>query len=243
MAKVRKEELVLQFEKNFKNKMKELHLTYHDISIYQQAFSHSSFINDYNMERIEHNERLEFLGDAVLELTVSRYLFDEYPQLPEGDLTKMRATMVCEPSLVIFAQQIELMPLILLGKGEEKTGGRTRPSLVADVFEAFVGAIYLDQGLETVWKFAEAVIFPHVKDQQHLGVIDFKTKLQEYVHQNYLGVITYRIAKEDGPAHNKTFTSEIIINGKPVSQGEGRTKKESEQKAAEQAYLQMTHKE
>ncbi len=243
MTKVRKETLIAEFQENFAKKMKALNLTYDNMSLYQQAFSHSSFINDFNMDRTEHNERLEFLGDAVLELIVSRYLFDAFPKLPEGELTKMRANIVCEPSLVVFAQHIDLMPLILLGKGEEKTGGRTRPSLVADVFEAFVGALYLDQGLEAVWQFAEAVIFPHVKGRQLIGVVDFKTKFQEYVHQNYLGVIKYRVAKEEGPAHNKTFTSEILLNGEAVSRGEGRTKKESEQKAAEQAYLLMTHKE
>ncbi|ARJ51674.1 ribonuclease III [Staphylococcus lutrae] len=243
MTKARKEMLIAQFQEKFKTKMEEWELQYNDITLYQQAFSHSSFINDFNMARTEHNERLEFLGDAVLELTISRYLFDTFPQLPEGDLTKMRATIVCEPSLVIFAKQIELMSLILLGKGEEKTGGRTRPSLVADVFEAFIGALYLDQGLSVVWQFAETVIFPHVKDKQLTGVIDFKTKFQEFVHQHYLGIIQYRIVKEDGPAHNKMFTSEILLNGKSVSQGEGRTKKESEQKAAEQAYVLMTHKE
>ena len=135
--------------------MNEWGFNFNNIDMYQQAFSHSSFINDFNMNRLDHNERLEFLGDAVLELTVSRYLFDKHPHLPEGNLTKMRATIVCEPSLVIFANKIDLNELILLGKGEEKTGGRTRPSLISDAFEAFVGALYLDQGLDTVWKFAE----------------------------------------------------------------------------------------
>ena len=159
-----KEQIEQSFRTQFATKMKELKLPYENIALYQQAFSHSSFINDFNMNRLEHNERLEFLGDAVLELTVSRYLFDKYPDLPEGNLTKMRATIVCEPSLVIFANKINLNELILLGKGEEKTGGRTRPSLVSDAFEAFVGALYLDQGLTVVNQFAQQVIFPYVED-------------------------------------------------------------------------------
>ncbi|MCS4486241.1 ribonuclease III [Staphylococcus americanisciuri] len=223
--------------------MNELGLPYDNIAIYQQAFSHSSFINDFNMNRLMYNERLEFLGDAVLELTVSRFLYDQYPQLPEGDLTKMRATIVCEPSLVIFATNINMNPLILLGNGEEKTGGRTRPALVADAFEAFVGALYLDQGLEVVRHFAEQVIFPYVEGDTLMGVVDFKTKLQEYIHQLHLGRLTYRVVKEEGPAHNKEFTSEVLLNDEPISIGQGRTKKESEQKAAEQAYVKMTSKE
>ncbi|MBI5974580.1 ribonuclease III [Staphylococcus canis] len=243
MANHRKQSLIDQFQNQFKMKMKELNLQYSDISIFQQAFSHSSFINDFNMKRLDHNERLEFLGDAVLELTVSRFLYDQYPHLPEGDLTKMRANIVCEPSLVIFANKIQLNTLILLGKGEEKTGGRTRPSLVADVFEAFIGALYLDQGLEAVKTFAEYAIFPFVEGDQLMGAVDFKTKFQEYVHQKYLGHLQYQIIQEDGPAHNKQFTSEVQLNHKPIAQGVGRTKKESEQKAAEKAYLALSQKE
>ncbi|WP_341775792.1 ribonuclease III, partial [Staphylococcus epidermidis] len=203
---------------------------------------HSSFINDFNMNRLEHNERLEFLGDAVLELTVSRYLFDRHPHLPEGNLTKMRATIVCEPSLVIFANKIKLNELILLGKGEEKTGGRTRPSLISDAFEAFVGALYLDQGLDSVWTFAEKVIFPYVEDDELVGVVDFKTQFQEYVHSQNKGDVTYQLIKEEGPAHHKLFTSEVILENKAVAEGKGKTKKESEQKAAEQAYKLMKNK-
>ncbi|MGV3041728.1 ribonuclease III [Staphylococcus rostri] len=243
MAKLSKEALVKNFREKFDEKMQELGLPYNNIEIYQQAFSHSSFINDFNMARLMHNERLEFLGDAVLELTVSRYLYDQYPHLPEGNLTKMRATIVCEPSLVIFATNIDMNPLILLGNGEEKTGGRTRPALVSDAFEAFVGALYLDQGLDVVRQFAERVIFPNIEGDTLMGVVDFKTKLQEYIHQYHLGQLAYRVTKEEGPAHNKQFTSEVLLNQKAIAVGEGRTKKESEQKAAEQAYVKMTNKE
>lgn len=229
-------QMIKDFQYKFNEKMKMLDLSYTHLDVYQQAFSHSSFINDFNMDRLAHNERLEFLGDAVLELTVSRYLFDKYPNLPEGNLTKMRATIVCEPSLVIFANKIELNQLILLGKGEEKTGGRTRPSLVSDAFEAFIGALYLDQGLDVVWKFARKVIFPYVEHNELIGVVDFKTQFQEYIHSQSKGDVTYRLIKEEGPAHHRLFTSEVILENKAIARGQGRTKKESEQKAAESAY-------
>ena len=235
----KKIEMVNDFQQQFAKKMNELGFTYSNIDLYQQAFSHSSFINDFNMDRLAHNERLEFLGDAVLELTVSRYLFDKHPDLPEGNLTKMRATIVCEPSLVIFANKIELNQLILLGKGEEKTGGRTRPSLVSDAFEAFVGALYLDQGLDVVWQFAEKVIFPYVEDDELVGVVDFKTQFQEYVHSQNRGDVIYRLIKEEGPAHHRLFTSEVILENEAVATGQGKTKKESEQKAAESAYSKL----
>ncbi|MGS0663907.1 ribonuclease III [Staphylococcus arlettae] len=234
--------MVKGFRERFQHKMTELNLQYNNVELYQQAFSHSSFINDFNMNRLEHNERLEFLGDAVLELTVSRYLFDKYPELPEGNLTKMRATIVCEPSLVIFAKKIRLNDLILLGKGEEKTGGRLRPSLVSDAFEAFVGALYLDQGLDSVWYFAERIIFPFVEADVLDGVVDFKTQFQEFVHQQNKGDVTYRLINEEGPAHHRLFTSEVILEDTAVAEGKGKTKKESEQKAAEKAYKTMKSK-
>lgn len=238
----KKIDMVKDFRERFQHKMTELNLQYNNVELYQQAFSHSSFINDFNMNRLEHNERLEFLGDAVLELTVSRYLFDKYPELPEGNLTKMRATIVCEPSLVIFAKKIRLNDLILLGKGEEKTGGRLRPSLVSDAFEAFVGALYLDQGLDSVWYFAERIIFPFVEADVLDGVVDFKTQFQEFVHQQNKGDVTYRLINEEGPAHHRLFTSEVILEDTAVAEGKGKTKKESEQKAAEKAYKTMKSK-
>ncbi|MCE5037878.1 ribonuclease III [Staphylococcus auricularis] len=239
MSQHKKSEMVAQFRAQFAKKMEELSLQADDIELYQQAFSHSSFINDFNMNRLDHNERLEFLGDAVLELTVSRYLFDKYPNLPEGNLTKMRAAIVCEPSLVIFANKINLNELILLGKGEEKTGGRTRPSLVSDAFEAFVGALYLDQGLEAVQRFSEKVIFPFVEEDELEGVVDFKTQFQEFVHRQNSGEVSYRLVKQEGPAHHRLFTSEVMLDDQPVATGQGKTKKESEQKAAERAYKSM----
>ena len=239
MATNKKAAILNVFQEKFERTMQALDLPHTNNALYQQAFSHSSFINDFNMNRLEHNERLEFLGDAVLELTVSRYLFDKFPTLPEGNLTKMRATIVCEPSLVIFAKKIQMQDLILLGKGEEKTGGRTRPSLISDAFEAFVGALYLDQGMETVWRFAETAIFPYVEDDELTGVVDFKTQFQEFVHQQNRGDVSYKLIKEEGPAHHRLFTSEVRLEGQAIAEGKGKTKKESEQKAAEKAYKSM----
>ena len=128
---------------------------------------------------------------------------------------------------MIFANKIKLNELILLGKGEEKTGGRTRPSLISDAFEAFVGALYLDQGLDSVWTFAEKVIFPYVEDDELVGVVDFKTQFQEYVHSQNKGDVTYQLIKEEGPAHHRLFTSEVILENKAVAEGKGKTRQQN----------------
>ncbi|UBH09527.1 ribonuclease III [Macrococcus armenti] len=210
------------------------------IELYIQAFSHSSFINDFKLAKVEDNERLEFLGDAVLELMVSQYLFQKHPDIPEGKLTKLRAAIVCEPSLVTFAKLLNFDQLILLGKGEEKTGGRTRPSLIADAFEAFVGALYLDQGHDMTKQFFDYFIFPEITEELMHGLIDYKTYLQEYIHKLKNLQVTYHLIKEEGPAHFKTFTSEVRIEGEMIGIGAGRTKKESEQKAAQAALNLLT---
>ena len=138
-------------------------ITFTDEKLLIQAFTHSSYVNEHRKPH-EDNERLEFLGDAVLELTVSQYLFQKYPTMSEGELTKLRAAIVCEPSLVRFANELSFGSLVLLGKGEEMTGGRERPALLADVFEAFIGALYLDQGLETVWEFLKEIVYPKINE-------------------------------------------------------------------------------
>ncbi|MCO4096368.1 ribonuclease III [Macrococcoides canis] len=211
-----------------------------NVELYVQAFSHSSFINDFKLDKNKDNERLEFLGDAVLELMVSQYLYQQHSDLPEGRLTKLRAAIVCEPSLVTFAKMLKFDQLILLGKGEEKTGGRTRPSLIADVFEAFVGALYLDQGHDVTKKFFNDYIFPAITDELLHGLIDYKTYLQEYIHKTKNLQVTYRLVKEEGPAHFKAFTSEVYVEDKVIGSGTGRTKKESEQQAAQAALLLLT---
>lgn len=208
-----------------------------------QAFTHSSYVNEHRSKLYEDNERLEFLGDAVLELAVSQYLYKNYPKMSEGELTKLRAAIVCEPSLYQFAKELTFHEVILLGKGEELTGGRHRPSLLADVFEAFVGALYLDQGFDQVVRFLENYIFPKIKKGAFSHTMDFKSQLQEIVQSKNLGLIEYKIVNEIGPAHNRYFVSAVYIDGKKVGQGEGKSKKEAEQEAAEKAIFYLEKKQ
>jgi ribonuclease III len=205
----------------------------------KQAFTHSSYVNEQRSSQLEDNERLEYLGDAVLELSVSEYLFRTYPHRTEGELTKIRASIVCEPSLMAFAEQLEFGSYMFLGKGEELTGGRTRPAMLADVFEAFIGALYLDQGLEAVRRFLQKVVFNELQDEAKLQVTDFKTQLQEYTQHHGMGVLEYRIVDERGPAHERQFVSEVRMEGAVLGQGLGRSKKEAEQQAAAQALISL----
>lgn len=204
-----------------------------------QAFTHSSYVNENRNFKCQDNERLEFLGDAVLELTVSKYLFLHFPKMSEGEMTKLRAAIVCEPSLVKLAEDLEFGPLILLGKGEEITGGRERPALLADVFESFVGALYLDQGIDAVYRFLSVFVFPKIDAGIFTQVVDYKSQLQEFVQHDGLGEIQYRIIEEKGPAHNREFVSEVFIKDQPYGLGIGRSKKEAEQKAAHKALKQL----
>lgn len=200
-----------------------------------QAFTHSSYVNEHRKKPYDDNERLEFLGDAVLELTVSQFLYNKYPTMSEGELTKLRAAIVCEPSLVAFANELNYGEYVLLGKGEEMTGGRTRPALLADVFEAFVGALFLDKGIEVVIKFLEEVVFPKIDAGAFSHVMDFKSQLQEHVQRDGSGMIEYKILQERGPAHNREFVSQVILNGAEIGEGTGKSKKEAEQHAAQMA--------
>jgi ribonuclease-3 len=201
----------------------------------KQAFTHSSYVNEHRSANHKHNERLEFLGDAVLELTVSEYLYRTFPHRPEGELTKLRAAVVCEPSLVKLAEQLNFGAYVLLGKGEEMTGGRTRPALLADVFESFIGALYLDQGLEAVQNFLHQYVFPHMSFDGKSQFTDYKTQLQELTQQHGLGQLEYKIVDERGPAHEREFVAEVQMNGSLLGRGTGRSKKEAEQQAAAEA--------
>ena len=187
--------------------LKKYHLTFKNEKLLKQAFTHSSYVNEHRKKPYEDNERLEFLGDAVLELTVSEYLFTKYPVMPEGKLTKLRAAIVCEPALVTFANELSFGELILLGKGEEMTGGRTRPALLADVFEAFIGALYLDQGIDTTVSFLERTVFPKIDAGAFSHVMDFKSQLQEQIQRDGSGILEYKILEERGPAHSREFIS------------------------------------
>ncbi|MDQ0217110.1 ribonuclease III [Peribacillus cavernae] len=208
----------------------------------KQAFTHSSYVNEHRRKPNEDNERLEFLGDAVLELTISNFLFSKYPMMSEGELTKLRAAIVCEPSLVFFANSLSFGELVLLGKGEEMTGGRERPALLADVFEAFIGALYLDLGLETVLQFLENVVFPKINEGAFSHVMDYKSQLQELVQRNGVGVLEYRVLQEKGPAHNREFVLIVSLDGKIMGTGTGKSKKEAEQLAARHALTVIKEK-
>lgn len=224
---------------NFARLQEKIGVRFHDESVLRQAFTHSSYVNEQRGKRIQDNERLEFLGDAVLELTVSQFLYKTFPKMSEGEMTKLRAAIVCEPSLVKFAELLQFGDLVLLGKGEELTGGRQRPALLADVFEAFVGALYLDQGLDAVFAFMERYVYPRVDKGEFAQVTDFKSQLQEFVQQDNLGDIQYRIVEEKGPAHNREFVSEVLLNSRALGIGTGRSKKEAEQQAAARALIRL----
>ncbi|MET3575262.1 ribonuclease III [Bhargavaea ullalensis] len=226
-------------QRKFEGFQEEFEITFSDPSLLYKAFTHSSYVNEHRKRIRDDNERLEFLGDAVLELTVSRFLFDTYPSMSEGELTKLRAAIVCEPSLVQFASELGFGRYVLLGKGEEQTGGRTRPALLADVFEAFVGALYLDHGFDEVLKFLEGVVFPKVKVGAFSHVMDYKSQLQEIVQQKSGGNLQYQIIEEKGPAHDRIFVSSVSVDHEELGKGEGKSKKEAEQLAARHAIAEL----
>ena len=214
---------------------KELGVEFTNPDLLYQAFTHSSYVNEHRRKFYKDNERLEFLGDAVLELSVSQYLFQKFSSMSEGELTKLRAAIVCEPSLVVFANELNFGKYVLLGKGEEVTGGRERPALLADVFESFVGALYLDQGLQAAVTFLERVVFPKIEVGAFSHVMDYKSQLQEMVQQMNNGSLSYEIVEEKGPAHNRTFVSSVRLGEEELGEGKGKSKKEAEQKAAQVA--------
>ncbi|MGG3738663.1 ribonuclease III [Aeribacillus pallidus] len=222
-------------DEKFKTFQEMIGIHFTNEKLLKQAFTHSSYVNEHRKKPYEDNERLEFLGDAVLELTISQYLYEKYPTMSEGELTKLRAAIVCEPSLVSFANEWKFGDYVLLGKGEELTGGRTRPALLADVFEAFIGALYLDKGLHEVISFLEKVVFPKISAGAFSHVMDYKSQLQEFVQRDAAGTIEYKILQEKGPAHNREFVASVSLNGTVLGQGKGRSKKEAEQHAAQEA--------
>lgn len=203
---------------------------FHNKTLLSTALVHSSFSNEHRKENIPDNERLEFLGDAALELASSRYLYERFPDEPEGVLSRRRAALVCEPSLAECARSVNLGDYLQLGKGEEKNNGRTRDSLLSDAFEAVIGAMFLDGGFEP----AEAFVRKYVMDKMidHPVYSDSKTKLQELIQGGTADSISYELVSEDGPEHDKTFVVQVRINGKVLGSGSGRSKKYAEQMAA-----------
>lgn len=228
-------EKLAEFNRLFKAFTAQLNIKVDNLMLYQQAFMHSSYINDLGLDKRYNNERLEFLGDAVLELMVSDHIFNKYEALPEGKLTKLRANIVCEPSLVVFASQLNMEALILLGRGEEKTGGRQRPSIVSDAFEAFLGALFLDQGTVGVEEFLSTHVYPEIKSSDYNAVVDYKTRLQEYAHSAYKNSVSYELVNASGPSHHRKFETTASLGNKVLGHGQGLTKKESEQQAAKSA--------
>jgi ribonuclease-3 len=214
-------------------------IVFHDVSLLEQAFTHSSYVNEHRNLQLSDNERLEFLGDAVLELLVSRFLYNKFPDVPEGKLTKLRAAIVREDSLAKFAKECHFDQYIRLGKGEENSGGRNRPSLLCDLFESFLGALYLDQGLKAVHNFLTRIIFPKVEAGAFSHEMDHKTKLQEVLQQSGDVLIDYCLVKEEGPAHERLFWTEVHCDGVLIGQGHGKSKKLAEQAAAADALLNL----
>ena len=203
-----------------------------DESLLIRALSHSSYVNE-NHSAGDSNERLEFLGDSVLGLVTAENFYTNYKKLPEGELTKLRAATVCEKSLAGFAQQLELGKYLLLGKGENLTGGRNRPSIQADAFEAIIAAIYLDGGMEEARKFVLKYIDEAIR--QHQSFKDYKTMLQEVVQRNPGEIVEYVLVGESGPDHDKRFAVEVHLNSNVIGKGIGKSKKRAEQEAAREA--------
>lgn len=199
-------------------------------SYLQTALTHSSYANE--QREPEYNERLEFLGDAVLSLVVSNYLFKNYTTEKEGTLSKMRASLVCEKALCRYSTSLGIGEYILLGHGELSSGGRTRPSILADVFEAIIAAIYLDSGISQAEKFILSFIIPELSRPLQPAFKDYKTILQEIIQQNNEEELTYNLVSETGPDHDKHFVVEVRLNSNVVGKGGGRSKKEAEQRAA-----------
>ena len=205
-------------------------------SMLMQAMCHSSYANEHKPSPIPDNERLEFLGDAVLEVISSDFLYHQYPELPEGKLTKLRASIVCEPTLALCARAFDLDKYLLLGKGEEMTGGRTRNSIISDALEALIGAIYLDGGFANAKEFVERFILTDIEHKKLF--YDSKTILQEIVQRDYKEEeIKYAIIGEEGPDHAKRFIVEVRIGSKAAGTGKGSTKKAAEQEAAYHAII------
>lgn len=207
---------------------------FRDRTLLENALTHSSYANEHRDKGMPSNERLEFLGDSILGLVVADHLYRNRPDLPEGDLTRIRAALVCEGSLVEVAKSLDLGSYLKLGRGEESGGGRKRPSIQADAVEAMLAAVYLDGGIGQARKLIHSLILNQEREKIANGR-DFKTGLQELVQRESGQVLSYRLVGESGPDHAKTFSMEVLLNGQPVGSGEGRSKKEAEQAAAKAA--------
>ena len=208
-----------------------------DPSLLIHALTHSSRANEEQKGHLGSNERLEFLGDAVLELVSSEFFFQKEPLLPEGRLTQLRASFVCEPALAFCAERLNLGRYLLLGRGEEQTGGRLRPSILSDALEAVIGAVYLDGGFEAAKELVLSTVLNDIDGKRYF--YDAKTILQEEVQKEAGAELSYVLLSEEGPEHEKYFLSAALLNGKELSRGSGSSKKRSEQQAAYEALLKL----
>ena len=215
---------------------------YKDVKLLINALTHSSYANEKKTGNFKNNERLEFLGDAVLEVTSSDYIYRNHSDMDEGQMTRLRASIVCEPTLALCAKDIKLSEYIMLGKGEEQTGGRKRASIISDAFEALIGSIYLDGGFASAKEFVHRFIMTDIEHKKLF--YDSKTILQEQVQKNWHdGEISYVLTGEEGPDHDKTFLVDLYVAGEKKSSGKGRTKKAAEQDAAYRCLINWKEKQ
>ena len=226
-----------KLEKELDNLENEIGYQFKDKSLLKQALTHSSFSNEQKIRKWKNYERIEFLGDAVLELVSSDYFYRTYPEETEGNLTKMRAAAVCEQALAITARQLKLGSYMIFGKGEEANGGRERESIIADAVEAVIGAIYLDASLEEAKKFIYRFV---LNDLDHKRLFyDAKSILQEHIQETKAGELVYELIREEGPEHDKLFVVEARLNDVTIGSGEGKSKKAAQQHAAYDALLKQ----
>lgn len=212
---------------------------FHDLALLDTALTHTSYVKG-DGRASAHNERLEFLGDAVLELCTSEYLYLRFPEYDEGAMTRLRAQAVCESALYEVARDYDLGALLLLGRGEDHSGGREKPSILSDAVEAVIGALYIDGGMEVAKEFIMRFVHRSVVDAMAGRLIkDHKTMLQEYVQKRHMGAIVYELTGSSGPDHNKTFSMRVLVAGETAGAGEGRTKQEAGQQAARAALIEF----
>ena len=209
-----------------------------NINLLKNSLTHSSYANEVR-GGFSSNERLEFLGDSVLSVIVSDYIYKHYPNMPEGELTLVRASLVCEKSLCTFSRELHLGEFLMLGKGEEKGGGRERDSILADAFEAVLAAMYLDGGMEVARQHVLRFVLPELNHTDDEVFKDYKTALQEIIQRNPEEEVTYILTGESGPDHDKLFTVEVHLNSNVIGTGSGKSKKQAEQSAAKQALQLM----
>lgn len=214
---------------------KSINYQFKDKNLLQEALTHSSYANEQKSKNIKCNERLEFLGDSVLSIVVSEYIYRKCPDFPEGDLTKLRASLVCEESLYKFAKMINLGSYLILSKGEQHNKGAQRPSILSDAFEAVIAAIYLDGGKKPAEDFILSFVIPEIKSYKKHPAKDYKTTLQEIIQKNPGEMLEYVLVGESGPDHNKHFVVEVHLNSNVIGKGGGKSKKQAEQQAAREA--------